>query len=106
MVGYCRSIEMLSTVVEDSVREQGGEVSTTLVNYLLGCSLSIPCVNVAKELRLDSCVLEIVLVHACNLRSMFNVWATSFCARGNVPQIAYLCFENASNSSLTQCSKK
>ena len=34
IIGFCRSIEMLSDVVEDTVLEHGGEVCTLDQNYL------------------------------------------------------------------------
>lgn len=34
IIGFCRSIEMLSDVVEDTVLEHGGEVFTTIFSLL------------------------------------------------------------------------
>lgn len=54
IIGFCRSIEMLSDVVEDSVLEQGGEVCSNIACFFIFiitcsefglCYLSIPSVS-------------------------------------------------------------
>ena len=123
VVGYCRSIEMLSDVVEDSVREQGGEVSTSIsrnrlfatmrtythiliwhtsaYHSLCYFSLGIPFVFMATQVRANPCMLLCMFVHTSALCTVFvpSQFTQRHCTKNSLP-MPWKC----SQLILTQCS--